>query len=59
MQEGYGTCLVCVCVCVGGGGGGGVCVSSVTAPVPTALVSMLKMRYIGGYLRLFSLLNSL
>ena len=41
--------LSCVCVCL--------CLS-VTAPAPTALVSTLKMRYVGVYLRLFSLFNS-
>ena len=52
-QEGYGSCLVgvcvyaCLCVCV-----------SVTTLAATSLVSTLKMRYIGGYLRLFLVFNS-
>ena len=52
-QEGYGTCVcvrvrVCtyVCVCV-------VCLF-VRTPAPTSLVSTLKMRYVGVYLRLFN-----
>ena len=54
-QEGYGTCLVCVSVCVS------VCMSvcvSVCTPAPTSLVSALKIRYAGVYLRLFSVFNS-
>ena len=33
-----------------------VLVVSVAAPAPTALISTLKMRYVGVYIRLFSLL---
>ena len=47
-QEGYGTCLVCVCM--------SVCLS-VTTLAATAVVSTLKMRYVGVYLRLFLLFN--
>ena len=41
VQEGYGTFLVCVCM-------------SVQTPAPASLVSTLKMRCMGVYLRLFS-----
>ena len=43
--------LSCVCVCVC------VCLS-VPTPAPTSLVYTLKMRYIGVYLRLFSVFDS-
>ena len=46
-QESYGTCLVHVSVCL-----------SVTTLAATLLNSMLKMRYVGVYLRLFSVFNS-
>ena len=45
----YGTCLVCVCVCV--------CLS-VTTLAATSVVSTLKMKYVGVYLRLLSVFNS-
>ena len=41
--------VLCVCVCV--------CLS-VCTPAPTSLVSTLKIRYVGVYLRLFLLFNS-
>ena len=47
--------LSCVCVCVS------VCLSvclCVCTPAPTTLISMLKMSYVGVYLRLFLLFNS-
>ena len=44
---------VCVCVCVYLS----VCLS-VTTPVPTSLVSMLRIMYVGVYPRLFSRFNS-
>ena len=50
-QEGYGTCLVCVSVCLS------VCLS-VTILAVTSVVSTLYMRYVGVYLRLFSVFNS-
>ena len=57
-QKGYGTCLVCVCLCVCVSVCLSVCVClSVTTPVPTSLVSMLKIRYVGVYPRLFSPFN--
>ena len=46
-QEGYGICLVCVFVCL-----------SVTTLAATSVVSTLKMRSVGVYLRLFSVFNS-
>ena len=39
---------MCVCVCV--------CLSVIT-PAPTSHISTLKIRYVGVYLRLFSLFN--
>ena len=47
VQEGYSTCVCAVCL--------SVCLS-VCTPAPTTLVSTLKMRYVGVYLRLFLLL---
>ena len=48
-QEGYGSCLVCVCM--------SVCLF-VTTRAATSIVSMLKMRYVGVCLSLFSVFNS-
>ena len=68
-QEGYGTCLVCACVYVCMYVRMYVCMyvrmyirmsvcMCVTTLAATSVVSALKMRYVGGYFRLFSVKNS-